>query len=328
MAVGQAENQLEQYYGFYTNRPFWAISKPDFTNTEVVRQFTQVISEIVAEYEDKYYKLRFCRDGLVLFHSKFENLNIKNILEYLNALSIIIESETQNWTLKQMFHINEINKANVIPHTYSGIELKGFNTAGLDFTTQYDYNIRFLHSYIPLEHSKVDYNTQFWPNLIKHSIFFDVRIRSRENRILGKDLLDNINSNFARVAKNYNSISLLAQITKSIEQFENGHYDIALILSWFIIETYLYKLYNSKVLKNINPTDEDLSAAELLKILQQRRVLSYSLVGEIHKIRILRNKIVHNTFESEVSPQDTLLSFEIIKEFIKQDIGLTLNLKF
>jgi hypothetical protein len=322
------EVKLEQFYGFYTNRPFWAISKPDFGNTETIQQFTQVMSEVIAEYEDTYYKLRFCRDGMILFHSKFDKLDFKHVLEYLNTLAILIESEAQRWTLKKNFSIKEINRGDVFPYTVDGLEIKGVNTARVDFGVLHDYNARFLPFYIPVDYAKLDLQGTFWPSLIKHTIISDPRIKSREGRVLSKELFDNINTTFSQVVKNYNSVTLLAQMTKSIEQFENGRYDVSLILSWFIIETYLYKLYNSKVVKSISQTEEDMSSVELLKALNQRRVLSYTLVGDIHKIRVLRNKIVHNTFESEVSPQDTLLSFEIIKEFIKQDIGLTLNLKF
>jgi hypothetical protein len=320
--------QLEQYYGFYTNRPFWAVSKPDLTNLEILQQFTSMMSEVVAEYEDTYYKLRFCRDGLILFHSKFPNIDFKHVLEYINTLSILIESETQNWTLKKMFTIREVNHGDVFPYTMDNIEIKGVNTSRVNFGVLHDYNARFLPFYIPLDYKKVDLQGTFWPNLIKHTVISDPRIKSREGRVLTKDLFDNINATFSRVVKNYNSVTLLAQMTKSVEQFENGRYDVALILSWFIIETYLYKLYQAKVVKSIGQKEDDMSAVELLKALNQRRVLSYDLVGDIHKVRILRNEIVHNTFESETTAQDTLLSFEIIKEFIKQDIGLSLNLKF
>jgi hypothetical protein len=319
---------LEQYYGFYTNRPFWAISKPDFNNTGTIDQFTRVLSEVVAEYEDTYYKLKFCRDGLVLFHSKFEKIDFKHILEYLNSLYIIMESDAEKWTFKNTFIIKELNNGAVLPYTMSGNEIKGVNTARLDFNTLHEYNARFLPFYIPLDYKKVDLNGTFWPNLIKHTVNSDPRIKSREGRVLKKDLFDEINRTFSQVVKNYNSITLLAQMTKSIEQFHNSRYDVSLILSWFIIESYLYKLYDAKIVKNISNDREDMSAVELLKALNQRRVLSYDLVGSIHKIRILRNDIVHNTFESETKAEDVLLSFEIIKEFIKQDIGLTLNLKF
>jgi hypothetical protein len=320
--------QLEQYYGFYTNRPFWAISKPDFTNSESIELFTSMMSEVVAEYEDTYYKLRFCRDGMILFCSKFPNIDFKHILEYLNTLNILIQSEGQNWTLKKLFTISEINRGDVFPITMDGYKIKGVNTSKINFAQMHDYNARFLPFYIPLDYKKVDLQGTFWPNLIKHTIHSDQRIRSREGRVLAKDLFDNTNATFSRIVKNYNSVTLLAQMTKSVEQFENGRYDVSLILSWFIIETYLYKLYQAKVVKSIGQKEDDVSAVDLLKALNQRRVLSYDLVGDIHKVRILRNKIVHNTFESETTAQDTLLSFEIIKEFIKQDIGLSLNLKF
>jgi hypothetical protein len=320
--------QLEQYYGFYSNRPFWAISKPDFTNSEIIPQFSTMMSEVVAEYEDTYYKLRFCRDGMVLFHSKFPNIEFKHILEYINTLSILMESETRNWTLKKMFSVQEINRGDVFPYTVDGYEVKGVNTAKVNFAMLQEYNARFLPFYIPLDYKKVDLQGTFWPNLIKHTIISDPRIKSREGRVLTKELFDNINTTFSRVVTNYNSVTLLAQMTKSVEQFENGRYDVALILSWFIIETYLYKLYQAKVVKSIGQKEDDMSSVEVLKALNQKRILSYDLVGDIHKVRILRNKIVHNTFESETTAQDTLLSFEIIKEFIKQDIGLALNLKF
>lgn len=320
--------QLEQYYGFYTNRPFWAISKPDFTNSEIIPQFTRMMSEVVAEYEDTYYKLRFCRDGMILFHSKFPNIAFKHILEYINTLSILMESETRNWTLKKTFNVREVNRGDIFPYTVDKYEIKGVNTSRINFAILHEYNARFLPFYIPLDYKKVDLQGTFWSNLIKHTIISDPRIKSREGRVLSKELFDNINTTFSRVVTNYNSVTLLAQMTKSVEQFENGRYDVALILSWFIIETYLYKLFQAKVVKNIGQKEDDIGAAELLKILHQRRVLSYELVGDIHKVRILRNKIAHNTFESEVAAQDTLLSFEIIKEFIKQDIGLSLNLKF
>jgi hypothetical protein len=320
--------QLEQYYGFYTNRPFWAISKPDFTNSEIITQFTSMMSEVVAEYEDTHYKLRFCRDGMILFHSKFPNIAFKHILEYINTLAILMESETRNWTLKKMFSIREINQGDVFPYTVDGYTIKGVNTARLDFAVLHEYNARFLPFYIPLDYKKVDLQGIFWPNLIKHTVISDPRIKSREGRVLTKDLFDSINASFSRVVTNYNSVTLLAQMTKSVEQFENARYDVALILSWFIIETYLYKLFQAKVAKSIGQKEDDMSAVELLKALHQRRVLSYDLVGDIHKVRILRNQIAHNTFESEITAQDTLLSFEIIKEFVKQDIGLSLNLKF
>ena len=322
------EIALEQYYGFYTNRPFWAISKPDFSITQTLLQFTPAMSEVVAEYEDTYYKLRFCRDGLVLFHSKFQNLDFKNVLEYLNALYVLIESESEKWFFGRTFTIGEINSGDVIPYTMHDKVIKGVNTSCVSFEKLHEYNARFLPFYIPVDIKKVDLNGEFWPNLIKHTIISDPRIKSREGRVLSKELFDGINTTFSQVVKNYTSVTLLAQMTKALEQFNNARYDISLILSWFVIETYLYNLYKAKVVKNISAGDEEISSVELLKVLNQRRVLSYDLVGDIHKIRILRNAIVHNTFESQTTAQDALLAFEIIKKFIAQDIGLTLNLKY
>ncbi len=320
--------KLEQWYGFYTSKPFWAVTRPDFSNNALYPSFSQTMSEIVAEYEEQYYKLRICRDGFVLFSSKLQNLDFKHILEYLNAIHIILESETQKWTFAKFSSAYEINSEDVVPITMSGSIIKGMNDSRTSSTVKYLYNSRFLPSFIPLDYQKLNWNDSFWLGLIKHTVTFDPRINQREGRVLPKPLLDQVNSVLLRVMQNYTTVSLLALMSKSLEQFEQKRFDISVIMSWFIIESYIFKLYQTRVMQGLSTDFQEITSSQALKALQQRKVLAYDFIGDIHKIRVMRNDITHNTFEAQTTAQEANLALLIIQQFIRQDVAIDIELKY
>ena len=115
-------------------------------------------------------------------------------------------------------------------------------------------------------------------------------------------------------------------MTKICEQIQVTNYAEALIFAWFIIEAYLYKLYQNKIVNNPNQdADESISSAILIRELKQAKVISYDVGNDLHTIRIARNQAVHNTFDSEVSRQDALMALEAIKQFISRDTGITIG---
>jgi hypothetical protein len=324
----QQQPTLQQFYGFYTNKPFWGVAPLDLTQPTIYPDFSSRMSEVVAEFDEQYYTIRVCRDGFIMFASKFQNLDFVHVLEYLNALSVIFESENQKWNFAKFTQIYEINPQHVLPHTMSGTTIKGTNTTKVNNETMNQYNARFLEFYIPLDYKKLNWNERFWTDLIRHTVTADPRIRARAGRVVSLEQLTQINELFKRIVQNYNTITLLAQMTKSVDQYQNGHYDISVIMSWFIIESYIYKLYQTRVLQGLSAIQQELSSSEALKLLQQRKVLSYDFIGDIHKIRIMRNAITHNTFEAKTTDQEARLALAIILHFIRQDIAVDIELKY
>jgi hypothetical protein len=328
MYMQQTTTELQQFYGFYMQKPFWTLSKPNFTETSFYQQFSGKMSEVMVEFNEQYYTLRFCRDGLIMFSSKFQNLDFTHVLEYLNALSVIIESEMEKWTFSSFTPVIELNSKHVIPHTIENTTIRSYNSSRNNSETLHQYHGRFLEYYLPLDYKKLNWNDVFWPGFIKHTVQVDARIKAREGRVLSLEQCTQINNTFKRLVSNYNSIMLLAQMTKAIDQFQNGHYDISVIMSWFIIESYIFTLYQNRVLQGLSTIEQEISSSEILKILQQRKILSYDFVGDIHKIRIMRNQITHNTFEAKTTATEALLALAIIQQFIRQDIAIDIELKY
>jgi hypothetical protein len=323
------ENSLDQYYGFYTNKSFWAEAKPDLNNVQNITNLSNIMSEVVAEYDEQNYKMRICRDGLVLFASKYDGLPLENILEYLNTLCILFQSEAQKWLLNDYFEVQELDSGKVIPHTYSGNIIKGFNSSRMSSETLHNYNARFLPFYIPLDYKKLDINQPMWSQLLTHTVNNDPRIKSREGRVWSIEMLDGLNASFSNVVTNYVTVKLLSQLAKVVEEYKKGKFDVALVLAWFIIEGYIYRLYQNKIVQSISPEElNDISVSEALKALNQKKILAYELVGNIHEIRILRNVVVHSTLDAQTPADQVALALNIIVEFIKLDKAINLNLNY
>jgi hypothetical protein len=317
-------NDLQQYYAFYTHSLFWAGNMPDFTHPQTFENFAQTLSQVIASYDEQFYTLKICRDGCILFHSKFQNLDFSHILEYINTFVLLLSSQAHKWAFQKYIDPFELQRAHVIPHTYKGEALKGHNTSKVDATTLHTYNARFLQYYIPLDYTKIAFQDAFWLNLIKHTVISDYRIKARKGRVLPVEFFHGLNSIFAHAITNFETVTLLARLNRPLQDHAHARYDISLMQSWILLESYLYIVYKKQ--PAVPALTDDTTITDILKVLQRKKVFSYDFISHIHDIRRLRNRIIHDSLSTHTTKEDSEKALLILKACILRDTGIDLTI--
>ncbi|HEX7415711.1 MAG TPA: hypothetical protein VF305_00845 [Smithellaceae bacterium] len=71
----------KNYKGFCTSRPFWAGEKPSFSILNRSEHFAKIMEEEIFSYESEVYRLKICKDGMILFRNEELEKNIKKEYE-------------------------------------------------------------------------------------------------------------------------------------------------------------------------------------------------------------------------------------------------------
>lgn len=316
-------------FGFYTRELFWVDEAARFDTHQDLTLLTDTMSKVVYTFNEPNYSLYICKDGLILFESAYQNLSTKTILHYLNTIQLIIASTLI--TLGGMrLSIQEITPRSVLK--FNRIENHITPTSNYAMYADNNLSCRYLGGYIPVDVSKINLEKDiFWINFFIHTIKHDHRIKSREDRVIKGEVFEWLNTYFSQAAHNYNHVRTLSNVSKALYNIGIGNEEIAITLLWYIIENYVFILYQKKVLPYLTPADnpipvDEMSAAECLGQLSRKRILPRDTLDKLYQLRILRNQVTHNQQEAHIRYEDILKLIVVVQNFVREDMNLSLNL--
>ena len=303
----------EHYIGFYPSRPFWAVSPIDFDSQNLLNEFTTLMSEEVFVYEEDSFKIKICRDGMILFRNAhleksgeedtfepIENLVSRwgQYLDFLNSYYFLVDTFTCSVQNLAFFNLHEITNRDAFRVTFEDGKWKGKSIAGESVASIYQM---------------ARYRSSYNPSL---PIKFDPKISMRQ--VIASDVFVESTNLFSRIKDDLKTIKLMSNIAKSISEYKVGNYDTSLILAWFVIESKLTEKWLSYVdLKNIDYPNgkkrinsdrkkyflgRDFPISLVTNMLEMTDILDLELFEEIDKIRGYRNKIVHESTNFSTEP--------------------------
>ena len=182
-------------------------------------------------------------------------------LEYANTFFLLLDSSLIRHERYAYLELGEINKNDIWAATYEGDRLKGMGRAGHTQTaTSFLYARRSLIRHLGDDFDKMleyqcrksDIPPRHYREKIEAIFFlsFPWRVPTLRTEVLDAalDQFDDILTN------GHSPIPLLAELAKAIAQYKIGDFEVALSLSWFVIE----KLLSAEWDQFINDRNSDL----------------------------------------------------------------------
>lgn len=330
---------MEKFFGFYTSRRFWGGNKiasddiKDFGS-----QFTNLMQEVVFFYETDRYKLFIHRDGLISLQLKELSSEVNKqfeepshdmkylssiwskYLDYLNCIQVLLESAVLEIMKIAYFEVLEITNKEALTLIYENDKFMGGGASDISHANKMLLE-RYSSSY-----TEVDFK-------LFHS----------SSRIeIPRDVFDRLNSDLYKLSEDYSNIKIISNITKSISEYKISNYDTSLILSWFVIESYIEKLWERLIVsKNVTYSDGSKRISSERKkhfshnnypisvksnLLELFEVIDISTFKKIDSVRDFRNKIVHQNSDFKCSDEHCKQAFEIIKKIILSETGVVFNI--
>jgi hypothetical protein len=324
---------LNIYVGFYTSKPFWVDKK--IKSHKDKEKLWKEMSEDVCIYDEKNYKIKVSRDGMILLKLKTKEGNLftresdnsikeseRNYLElwkvylpYLNTIYLLLDSLSIINLKSAYFSLSEISHKDAFRVFCEYDEFRGFSSSSESYSSIYQ-NRRF-HRDI---NDPIDFKLEFQP-------------------IIPKKLFNELFSIFNKLYYKPNAVDILSELVKSIGEYNLGNYSTSLVLSWFIIESFVKEQWNSLLdSKNMIYEHEkkriskkrkdyfngrDYSMSIITNILELFNEIDYEIFEMIDFVRNKRNKIVHRT--SKCNSSDCEKAFYIVKKFIMKNMELDLD---
>ena len=311
------------WFGFYPHRPLYARSQPDYAALSAL-EISRTLAESVFSFDTPTATMRVCRDGLCLVSFK-TTYAARTIKEHLNCLYVLLSSHAADYKFESFLPLTELTLEDILVCHYAGDRLVQAELDGVNERTRTQFLTRYLTTHLPIQPSKFDFIPGgFWDKLGKATHLHAQPLQIRNNRVLPEAVYRAAATDYTRLSTDSLFVSILASLTQSLGHYETKNYAESLIFSWFVIEAYLYELYARKVARA--QPEESLSASVLIRELKTARILPYEVGNDLHTIRLARNRVVHDKFRTSPDPAPAALAIEALKEFIRRDVGLNLNL--
>jgi len=317
------------YTCFYTNKPFWAIERPDLDAPEFSSEFTKKMSEIVFARDIEGISLRIARDGLIELrdqcleeraqsrNKKFQELAQmwSEYLQLANSVFLMLDMAAvaaQNFAL---FDFQEVTRKDAFRMSY---ENGKFSSSGVSIeSVSGSYQMgRFLSNYqpgLPLSH--------------------DPRISFRQ--VVREKTLSLLSEYISQSLKVHGLLEKLYSLAKSLSEYKVGNYKVCIVLCWFVIEEILNEKYKD-FLKNKNCqvgkkkrinskrksllTSRDFTASVVSNILELSDVISLAQFNSVDKIRRMRNDIAHGINKMQISGDDSAEALAFTAEFLLEGV--------
>lgn len=233
---------INHFTAFYPSRPFWAVSKIDFSDPNSLKNFHDLMSEEVYQDSSEAFSVKISRDGRIML--RIETLEKDDVhteapidiestvrkwgeyLDYLNAFYLLLDSSVIKLMNLGYFNLHEITNRDAFRVRYENRKNAGENIAIESIASVFQMG-RFSSSYgsIPI------------PN--------DPRIIMRQ--VISLDAIADAVGNFRVVMSNPGLEKVLASFTKSISEYKVGNYETSIILAWFISETIINKCWKDHI---------------------------------------------------------------------------------
>ena len=343
---------MERYIGFYASRPFWSGAKPDFNSINIndSDKFTEIMSEDVFIHETENYKLKLCRDGLILFrleeiatlldeyynNSPKKPLDIgleigylSKYLNYLNCIYLLLESSVLKISKISYFELSEITNRDAFSYSFDNGKFSSCSISDQSYNEKFQQG-RFLNCY------EICTDLTFEQNLS-----FDSRMFFR-SLIIDEETFNHFTSILDSIINDYNNVKILSDLAKGIHEYKIGNYSTSMVLSWFLIEFYLNDIWikfldsvnsDEGETKRINSSrmkylrDRDFHISVIQNMLELFGIISLDLCKRINRLRKMRNKLVHKDSGITCGSAECVDAFDVIIFLIKQsmDIEILLN---
>ena len=321
---------IERFTAFYTSRPFWASDAINFDAADAISRFTEQMSEIVFSYDTNNFRLRVCKDGLMMLHVPELEAEIGvedddkprpiedtvawwgRYLDYLNCLYLLLDSATIEVARLAYFELSEITNKDGFRLRFEDGKWQGGGIASESITSYYQMG-RFAGI------SRIE------PRL-------DPRIVGRIP--LKKEVFDTLFATFSVATRNIPLLKNLASIAKSIAEYKVGNYATSLVLSWFVCESQLSAHWRAFLeasnrefpdgSKRVSSdrqrilTGRDYPISVVSNLLELSNEIPYETFKHIDAVRGYRNKVVHQA-------PDFSCGLTHCEEAIKLALNLTLK---
>lgn len=322
----------ETYLGFYLPQAVWVGDPIDLSTFANIREAARQIDQITYSRSCQNLKLKAYRDGLFMLHIPQmeehrpasqpaeidEAISWWNrYLEYANTFFLILDSSLIRHERFAYLELGEISKHDIWAATYEGEVLKGMGHAGHTQTAaSFLYSRRHLvqqfgddfDSMLEFQCPASDIPANHYRGKIEGLFFLTIPWRGIHT--LSTEVLNATVSQFDDIlATDHSAVPLLAELAKAIAQYKIGDFEVALSLSWFVIEKLLSaewerflcdknadlqggaKRINSDRRQRLN--GRDYPASVRLNVLELNDIISFDLYQQIDRIREYRNKVIH-----------------------------------
>lgn len=323
---------IERFTAFYTTRPFWAGEAIDFDTVNASLQFTEQMSAIVFSYDTNDFRLRICKDGMVMLHvfeleaefetgddersPPMEDLDLVawwgRYLDYLNCLYLLLDSATIEVESIAYFELSEITNKNGFRVRFEDGKSGGEGIATESIASYYQMG-RYASYY------RIDPR---WDSRILH------------RRPLKKEVFDTLFATFSVVTRTPSLLKNLAAVAKSIAEYKVGNYATSLVLSWFVCESQLSAHWRAFLEASNRElpdgsrrvssdrqqtlTGRDYPISVVSNLLELTDEIPYETFKHIDTVRGYRNKVVHQAPNFSCGPRHC-------NEAIELALGLTLK---
>lgn len=294
---------MTTYTGFYPDCNIWVDGEVDLSHPDIKNTFTVQMSEVVYARDDKKFSLRVCRDGAILLQinslerphdpdlpfDATEEITIwAKYLNFINSFYLLLTSARYRFPPGSYFDIYEVTMLDAFRMSLGEQDYGSWSGGSSGVAHLYGRYLISYNSEIPLSHDRS---------------FFARRVIPIEMFALAAD-------DFAKLIEHEGAEKHFATLSKSASEFKNGNYEVAITLSWFVIESVINHTWADH-LKSINkefangskrinsnarmPELKRLNIGTTINILELFEVINFDEYSLIEEVRGVRNKIVHVT---------------------------------
>lgn len=323
----------QMYYGFYTTQPFWVGEALSLEEEGMCDELMEQMATSVLMHTNDDYVLHVCRDGM--FVLVVESIELRHqeadsdearynelgkYLNYINCILLLFES-----TLAELEHEGQ----------FFGQELTTKEIVWVELVDE-RFRVAAVPSYSAAEAFADTRRLGLFPDTGREHWL-------RNRSILNQGVFDVFFEHADQVLGDYRSVLLMAQLMKSLSEYRIADKETSLVLSWFIIETFLQKKWKQWLdsrnqefedgSKRINSDrfnglteGRDYPISVVSNILELSDAIPFKLYRDINYVRGIRNDIVHQDERRKCTYSDYRLALQIAISFMSDEVGFPLNL--
>jgi hypothetical protein len=321
-----------EYYGFYTTKPFWVGEALSLENGSTCAELKERMATPALRHTNGDYVLHVCRDGMFVLRVEsierwYKEANsdeagyseLGKYLNYMNCIILLFESALAEVEGRNLFAQELTTKEVIWVEPVDG---------RFDVVATPAYSAAEAFAGVRTSPLLQDTGREYWLT---------------ERFVLRREVFDRLFEYVDRVVGDYRHVLLMAQLMKSLSEYRIPNKETSLILSWFVIETFLQKKWKHWLCsknqafedgsKRINrdrfkdlTEGRDYPISVVSSILELSDVISFSMYKNINYVRGIRNDIVHQEEERKCTYADCQLALQIATSFMSDELGSPLNL--
>ncbi len=316
-----------RYRAFYLSPPSWVgatVNLPSAPNG----QGLPALGEVVFDFETPNLCLRACRDGMVMLNlpkvgpapvGQIEKLvtYMSTYVAHMNAFSVLLDTSVQLKQGASVVDIKEITRTDLCSVVYRpGHPVPSMGAGGFSSAMT-----QAMYRYTPPGSADT-----FWINMRE--------VVSVESIQSAASLLD-------QAIAIEGAVSNLASLGKAVSEFKIGNYNLALVIAWFVVESVVRSLWESKLdeLRQAAPPQSPRINADRLKYLvgnsfgiaaisnslELMNVLSTAEFLSIDGVRQKRNRVAHVGGAYAATAGDAQDSIRIASRLIERLFGIAVE---